>query len=51
MRVNKIDHSGKTIFVGIYVHKKTYTICSVGGHMPIDKAGNIPADPKTYILR
>lgn len=46
MKVNKIDHFGKTIHVGVDVHKKTYTLCAIGEHMPKDKISRLPASPE-----
>jgi len=45
MSVKKIDHLGKTVFVGIDVHRKTYTISAGGSHMPDDNVSRLPADP------
>ena len=46
MRVRNICHEGKTVFVGIDVHKKTYVINARGEHMasPL-KMSNLEADP------
>jgi transposase len=49
MKINKIDHFGKTIYVGIDVHKKTYTLCAIGTHMPDDKISRLPASPKALV--
>ncbi len=51
MKVAKIDHQGKTVFVGIDVHKKTYTICARGELMRLMKKGNLPANPKDLCVR
>jgi transposase len=44
--VKKINHIGKVVFVGIDVHKRTYTISAGGEHMPVDKVSRLPGDPK-----
>jgi transposase len=47
MKVHQIDHKGKTVFVGIDVHKKTYAVCAKAEHIYGSvKFSNLPAVPK-----
>jgi transposase len=50
VKVDKIDHSGKTVFVGIDVHLKTYSVVATGDHIsrPI-VFGSMPADPVALV--
>lgn len=52
MNVSQIDHSGKTVFVGIDVHKKTYAMAAVGDHLPeVVKFGNLRASPSELVTK
>jgi len=45
MKLRDIDHSGKTVFVAIDVHKKTYKLAIGGEHIPREVTMTTPADP------
>ena len=50
MKVSQMDHSGKTVFVGIDVHKKNYAIAAVADHLPSQiKFGNLRACPTALV--
>lgn len=52
MNLHQINHTGKTVFVGIDVHKKTYAICAIADHLQKPfKAGNLPADPDLLVKK
>lgn len=45
-----LDHFGKHVYVGIDVHRKTYTITALADHFPYPyKVGGIAADPDRFI--
>lgn len=50
MKVHQIDHKGKTVFVGIDVHKKTYAVCAQAEHFPgAVRFSNLPAVPSLLV--
>src|SRR5687768_15503086 len=45
-----IDHTGKDVFIGIDVHRKTYTLVAMATHMAYPfKVGGLSADPDRFI--
>jgi len=46
---NKYDYTGRTIFVGIDVHKKTYSVSVVCEHGELIKRDTMPATPERLL--
>lgn len=52
MKVQHCSYVGKTMFVGIDVHKKTYAVSVRGADLPKPmRITNLPADPKALATR
>ncbi len=54
MKLDQQSFEGKVVFVGIDVHKRTYTIVAVAEGMKAMKFANLPADPEalaTFLRR
>jgi transposase len=48
MASTKISYFGKKVYIGIDVHKETYSVTSICDGLVVKKAASIPADPAKF---
>jgi len=48
MASTKISYFGKKVYIGIDVHKETYSVTSICDGLVVKKAASIPADPAQF---
>ncbi len=51
MANTKISYLGKKVYIGIDVHKETYSMTSICDGLVVKKVASISADPAQFALR